>query len=264
MRFTLLASGSTGNATLIETVRTAVLIDAGLPARTLLYRMTALGFNPARLAALFITHEHTDHVSGLSVLSRHLSLPVFIAPATRQQLRLKAKDIAAIPWADPLIPEQPVVIGDLTLTPIAVPHDAAEPVIFTATAAGTKLAIVTDLGDLPPHLTYHLRHCQALVLEANYDRDLLRTSPYPWELKQRISSRLGHLSNDDMARFLREEFDGTADHIILAHLSQHNNHPDLARLAALTALAEHYPARSSWESVVTVAPPTGFSTWYTL
>ncbi|MGQ9897801.1 MAG: MBL fold metallo-hydrolase [Acidobacteriota bacterium] len=263
MRFTILASGSTGNATLIETPQTAVLIDAGLSARTLVRRMATVGFDPTRLAALFITHEHSDHVGGLSVLSRQLALPVFIAPATRQQLRFKEKDLAAIPWADPLTDGQPVVIGDLSITPIAVPHDAAEPFIFTATAARAKLAVVTDLGYIPPHVAYHLSGCQALVIEANHDRDMLRTGPYPWELKQRIGSRLGHLSNEGMARFLREDFDGAADHIILAHLSQHNNHPALARLTALQALYEHYPHRT-WEPLVTVAPSAGFSHWYHL
>ena len=260
MRFTLLASGSTGNATLIETARTAVLIDAGLSARALVRRMTDLGFDPARLAALFITHEHTDHVGGLSVLSRQLALPVFIAPPARRQLRFKDRDMSTIPWADPLTAGQPVVIGDLTVTPVAVPHDAAEPFIFTATAAGVKLAVVTDLGYIPAHVAHHLTGCQALVLEANHDRDMLRAGPYPWELKQRISSRVGHLSNEDMARFLREDFDGAAAHIVLAHLSQHNNHPALARLAALQALDAHYPHRA-WETVVTVAPAAGLPHW---
>lgn len=263
MRFALLASGSTGNATLIETAQTAVLIDAGLSARALIRRMLDVGFDPARLAAIVITHEHSDHVGGLSVLARQLALPVFIAPATRQHLRFKEKDLAAISWADPLTAGQPVVIGDLTLMPIAVPHDAAEPFIFTATAASVKLAIVTDLGYIPAHVAHHLTGCQALILEANHDRDLLRAGPYPWELKQRIHSRVGHLSNADMAQFLREDFDGMAHHIILAHLSQHNNHPALARLAALQALAEHYPHRS-WEPAVTVAPATGLPHWYHL
>lgn len=263
MRFTILASGSTGNAALVETARTAVLIDAGLSARALVGRMTALGFDPARLAAVFITHEHADHVGGLSVTARRLNLPVFIAPAARRALRLPEKDAAAIRWADPLAAEQPVVLGDLTLTPVAVPHDAAEPFIFTATAGGVKLAVVTDLGYIPPHVARRLDGCHALVLEANHDRDMLRAGPYPWELKQRVAGRLGHLSNDETARFLREDFDGCAAHIVLAHLSRHNNHPELARLAALQALDGRHPRRD-WEAVVAVAPPDGLPHWYTL
>ncbi|MCS7080299.1 MAG: MBL fold metallo-hydrolase [Chloracidobacterium sp.] len=263
MRFTILASGSTGNAALIETTRTAVLLDAGLSARALVQRMTALGFDPTRLAAIVVTHEHTDHIAGLSVIARRLNLPVFIASDARRNLRLPEKDAAAIRWADPLTAEQPIVIGDLTLTPIAVPHDAAEPFIFTATAGGVKLAVVTDLGYIPPHVARRLTGCHALVLEANHDRDLLRAGPYPWELKQRVAGRLGHLSNDEMARFLREDFDGDAAYIILAHLSRHNNHPDLARLAALQALDGVRPHRD-WEAVVAVAPPDGLPHWYTL
>ncbi|OYT70936.1 MAG: MBL fold metallo-hydrolase [Chloracidobacterium sp. CP2_5A] len=263
MRFSILASGSAGNATLIETARTAVLIDAGLSARALAQRMTDVGFNPARLAAIAITHEHADHVGGLSALARRLDVPVFIASATRRQLRLKDKDAAAIRWADPLVAEQPTVIGDLTLTPIAAPHDAAEPFVFTATAAGVKLAVVTDLGYIPAHLAARLSGCHALVLEANHDRDMLRAGAYPWELKQRIASRSGHLSNDEMARFLREDFDGLAAHIVLAHLSQQNNHPELARLAALQALRARHPQRD-WTSIVTVAPATGLGQWRAL
>ncbi len=263
MRFTILASGSTGNATLIETAQTAVLIDAGLSARALVRRMTAVGFDPARLTAVLITHEHSDHVGGLSVLARQLNLPVFIAPAARRHLRLPEKEAAAIRWADPLAPEQPVVLGDLTLMPIAAPHDAAEPFVFTATAGGVKLGIVTDLGYIPPQVAHRLVGCQALILEANHDGDMLRAGPYPWELKQRVAGRLGHLSNDEMARFLREDFDGNAAHIVLAHLSRQNNHPALARLAALQALAGHTVHRD-WEAVITVTPPDGLPHWYTL
>ncbi|MFQ3581285.1 MAG: MBL fold metallo-hydrolase [Chloracidobacterium sp.] len=263
MRFTILASGSAGNATLIASDRAAVLVDAGLSARALAQRMTDVGFDPARLTAIVITHEHADHVGGLSVLARRLAVPVFIAPATRQQLRFKEKDMAAIRWADPLTAEAPITIGDLTLTPIAVPHDAAEPFVFTAQAGGVKLAVVTDLGYIPAHVAHHLTGCQALVLEANHDRDMLQAGNYPWELKQRIAGRLGHLSNDAMARFLREDFDGQAAHIILAHLSQQNNHPELARLAALQSLGDRYP-RHAWTEVVSVAPPHGFAKWHRL
>ncbi len=263
MRFTILASGSAGNATLIETARAAVLIDAGLSARALAQRMTDAGFPPARLSAIVITHEHADHVGGLSALARRLGVPVFIAPATRRQLRLKEKDESGIRWADPLAAEQPIIIGDLALTPIAVPHDAAEPFAFTATAANVKLAVVTDLGYIPAHVAARVAGCHALVLEANHDRDLLRASAYPWALKQRIASRLGHLSNDEMARFLREDFDGNASCIVLAHLSQRNNHPELARLAALQSLRARHPQRD-WESIVAVAPPAGLGSWRAL
>jgi phosphoribosyl 1,2-cyclic phosphodiesterase len=137
--------------------------------------------------------------------------------------------------------EQSFQIGDLVFHPFEVPHDAAETLAFTIEAQGVKVGFLTDLGYIPQMVVHHLKGCDALILEANHDLEMLRVGPYPWSLKQRVMSRHGHLSNDEMARFLREDFDGRAAYILLAHLSQKNNHPEIARLAAMEALASRSP-----------------------
>jgi phosphoribosyl 1,2-cyclic phosphodiesterase len=265
MKFTILGSGSSGNATLVVAGETAVLIDAGFSARETVRRMREADFDPQRLSAILITHEHGDHVGGMSVLARQLGVTVHIAPATRAAARVSDKDTANIRWGEYLAPECRIMIGNVTATPVSVPHDAADPLIFTLEAAGVKLGIVTDLGYIPPHVARRLEGCHALILEANHDRDMLKIGPYSWTLKQRIAGRHGHLSNDEMSRFLAEDFDGTAEHITLAHLSQQNNHPEIARLCALESLQRrHPPLASFWEERVQVAPAKGPTRWVEL
>jgi len=127
-------------------------------------------------------------------------------------------------------------IGDLSISPFTIPHDAADPVGFVFTAEGVRLAIATDLGYMPPNVQAQLRRCDLIMLESNHDLEMLRDGPYPWSVKQRVLSRVGHLSNDAASAFLEEVYDGTATHLILAHLSESNNLPELARLAAERAL----------------------------
>jgi phosphoribosyl 1,2-cyclic phosphodiesterase len=127
-------------------------------------------------------------------------------------------------------------IGDIEVTPFTIPHDAADPVGFTFRTEGAKVGLVTDLGYLPPNVTYHLRGCDVLVVESNHDVEMLRNGPYPWSVKERVKSRVGHLSNGDLAKFFRSDYDGYASYIVLAHLSEQNNLPELARRAAEEAL----------------------------
>ncbi|MBX7223182.1 MAG: MBL fold metallo-hydrolase [Blastocatellia bacterium] len=256
MRFSVIGSGSSGNATLVQAGETTVLVDVGLSAKETVRRMRAVGFEPTALSAILITHEHGDHVGGMPVLARQLGIPVHIAHATRQVCKLTEKDWNTISWGENVTSNCPIEIGPVRITPVSVPHDAAEPFIFTLVAEGIKMAVVTDLGIIPKHVAEHLRGCHALVLEANHDRDMLKIGPYPWGLKQRIASRLGHLSNDEMARFLVQDFDGGAEHLVLAHLSEHNNHPEIARLAALQALDSREPLFApDWEKRLRVAHP---------
>lgn len=241
MRISILGSGSSGNATLVVAGETRVLIDCGLSARETVRRIQAIGEDPARISGIVITHEHGDHARGLSALSKALDVPVYISDATFAACDLgeRAKKIrrgAAISSS------QDFEIGELRFHPFSIPHDAADPFAFTVEARGTKLGMAVDLGYINSLAADRFRGADALIIEANHEVDMVRAcSFYPWALKQRILSRQGHTSNDEMARFLREDFDGRAEYIVLAHLSQNTNHPEVARLAAVEALSARGP-----------------------
>jgi phosphoribosyl 1,2-cyclic phosphodiesterase len=341
MRMTVLASGSKGNSTVISTSRTRVLVDAGLSCRELFKRMSLVGEDPAQLDAILITHEHQDHIAGLSVLARRLNIPVFFTEPThrawvrmltprttmtyakwldhvqREKEARAAAVAASAPHSDlaaqlaeessviasiaaeaaaldrsndhehrsnenrshhnaalaPLDPDEdlcatesqpfesqaaaaqrpdptylPTVeyfhsgtrfsIGDIDITPFTIPHDAADPCgfVFESHSDAIRMAIATDLGYFPPNVKAALKRIDVLLLESNHDLEMLRDGPYPWSVKQRVLSRVGHLSNDATAEFLHKDYDGGASWIVLGHLSESNNVPELARLSAEQAL----------------------------
>ena len=324
MRMTVLASGSKGNSTVISSSRTRVLVDAGLSCRELLKRMSIAGEDPTQLNAILITHEHQDHIAGLSVLARRLNIPVFFTESTHRawvrmltprttmtyakwldhvqrekearaaavaasapnsdlagQLAEESRIIAGIAAGaalnrsdDPNVtPELPVdpeeedlcapesqqaeaqkpdptylpaveyfhsgtrfSIGDIDITPFTIPHDAADPCGFVFESEGIRMALATDLGYMPPNVKSALKRIDVLLLESNHDLEMLRDGPYPWSVKQRVLSRVGHLSNHATAEFLQKDYDGGASWIILGHLSESNNAPELARLSAEQAL----------------------------
>lgn len=235
MRAIILGSGSTGNALYVESGETRVLIDAGLSGKETARRMSDAGINPAALSAIVITHEHVDHVRGLPVIARSIEAPVFVSLATKSVFNFPEDD-EDVRWGDNIAAGESFGIGSLTLYPFAIPHDGVDTVAYTVSAAGVKIGLVTDLGYISRLVSESLKGCDLVIVEANHDLEMLRTGPYPWSVKQRIASRTGHLSNDEMARWLRDDFDGKAQYIVLAHLSRHCNHPELARLAALKAL----------------------------
>ncbi len=374
---TVLASGSRGNATVVTGGRTTVLVDAGLSCRELVKRMEQAGEDPRALDAILITHEHQDHVQGLSVMARRLGIPVYFTEATHRawmrwmtpQRRMtyadwlatrkaeaakaadqsseapawsalaSAKEIprsavisvgeasgssgsatisagmdaAAAGYRDvelqacaeeaaeyeqelaagsatenlcteecfepvpanegaaaaepastkpaaPQVPQaaqavsapnptalpsveyfksgKPFSIGDLQVSAFTIPHDAADPVGFVLESEGIKIGLATDLGYMPANVSQQLRGCDVVMLESNHDLDMLRDGPYPWSVKQRVLSRVGHLSNAATAEFLEKGYDGQAAYVVLAHLSESNNMPELARIAAEWALRD--------------------------
>ncbi len=367
VRMTVLASGSKGNATIISAGATSLLVDAGLSCRELLRRMAETGEDPARLTAILITHEHLDHVAGLSVLARRLGIPVFFTEAThRAWVRMltprrtltyaqwlanlqrerveragdplpaetaatnsrgnhlpahllrpreagsreagnrqagkpaagaavalaaqsgedegfslptldaatdqesldalmeafsdpspssalepepcEPEEIRAVAKADPtFLPAveyfragQRFSIGEIDINPFTIPHDAADPCgfVFHARTESLRMAVVTDLGYVPPNVKLALREVDVLLLESNHDLEMLKDGPYPWSVKQRVLSRVGHLSNAAAAEFLTRDYDGGAHTIVLGHLSEQNNLPDLARMAAEQAIGD--------------------------
>jgi phosphoribosyl 1,2-cyclic phosphodiesterase len=331
VRFTVLASGSKGNCTVITGGRTRILVDCGLSCRELFRRMKLVGEEPETLDAILITHEHSDHVGGLAVTARKLGIPVFFTEGTHrawmrwlqprkqmtyaqwmEQIRKQAAerqaeaDAAAegeadendlvegeetsvergaqglgVPTfapekkrkdgarADELVDKQnasepdkrqneaeptpvkdptwlpaveffqagvPFEIGEIAVSPFTTSHDAADPVGFVFQTEGVRMGFATDLGYISPNVKAQLKDLDLLLLESNHDLEMLRDGPYPWAVKQRVMSRVGHLSNEATASFLEEEYDGQAAYVILAHLSESNNLPELAKVAAERAL----------------------------
>lgn len=307
VRVTVLASGSKGNCTVVTTSSTRILLDAGLSCREIVKRMRFAGEDPEHLAAVLITHEHQDHIQGLSVVARRLNIPVYATEAThsawkrwmtprktmsftawldlrrqRQEaqvveaaasgevsdlaaqaagidlteasveapLATDVEDQAAADVDSPVDCDDPAYlpaveyfragisfeIGDIRVTPFTVPHDAVDPVGFVLETEGLRIAIATDLGYLPPNVRMHLKGCDLLMLESNHDLEMLRDGPYPWAVKQRVLSRVGHLSNDAVGEFLADGYDDGARFLVLAHLSESNNLPELARISAERAL----------------------------
>lgn len=207
-------------------------MDAGLSKRETLKRLEAAGLGANGFTAIVVSHEHADHAAHVAALAEELGVPVYLAEGTRAAL----PELEALARLERFRPGQRFVIGDVEVTPFGVPHDAREPVAFRFEAHGVKLALAVDLGYLTGLVKEHLRGCDCLLLEANHDLEMLRRGPYPWYLKQRVSSRLGHLSNEALAEFLECDFDGSAATLVLAHLSENNNSPEVARLAAAEAL----------------------------
>lgn len=236
----VLASGSRGNSTLVQSSSTRILVDAGISCRETFKRMKATGEDPHALSAILITHEHCDHVYGLLVLAKKLSIPVYMTGSTHEAWSRSVRDACGehpeLTRLEFFSSGRRFHIGDIEITPFTIPHDAADPVGFSFRSEGIKMAIATDLGYLPPSVCDQLRGCDVLVLEANHDVAMLRGGPYPWSVKQRVMSRVGHLSNSALADFLVTDYDGNASFIVLAHLSEQNNHPEIARGAVEKAL----------------------------
>jgi phosphoribosyl 1,2-cyclic phosphodiesterase len=240
LRMTVLASGSRGNSTVLSSGEGSILVDAGISCREALKRMRAAGENPEKLKAIVISHEHKDHVAGLRVLARKFELPVYITEDTYHCWRRQTRDAEGEPEKldrrEHFQVGRSFTVAGITVTAFTIPHDAADPCGFTFKADGVKIGLVTDLGYLPPNVKEQLRGCDGLMIESNHDLEMLRNGPYPWMVKQRVMSRVGHLSNSALAEFFEKDYDGQAAFVVLAHLSEHNNHPELARESAYKAL----------------------------
>ena len=242
VKFTILGSGSAGNCTYVETAGARILVDAGFSPLQIRKRLATIGRTPENLTAILITHEHSDHVGGLRVLAKRLKVPVYMTGATHDAYRRSARDTfgnrVTLERVETFHAGSPFQIGDILITPFTIPHDAVDPVGFTFQSEGIKAGICTDLGYMPTSVKHHIRSCHILMIESNHDLEMLRGGPYPWSVKQRVMSRVGHLSNDALADFLTTDYDGGSEYLILAHLSEQNNHPEVARVTAERALGE--------------------------
>jgi phosphoribosyl 1,2-cyclic phosphodiesterase len=229
----VLASGSRGNATYLSDGHTAILIDAGLSGKELQRRMAVKGLDPASLTAILVSHEHTDHIQGVGVMARRFGLAVHISDGTWQASQQALGKLADV---RPFTCGHAFSIGGLAIHPFSISHDAIDPAGFTIGCNGSKVGVATDLGIATGMVKTHLQACDALILEANHDPQMLIDGSYPWPLKQRIRGRSGHLSNADAAQLLETLAHDRLAHVILAHLSEENNTPDKAKQAVETVI----------------------------
>ncbi|MBT8041865.1 MAG: MBL fold metallo-hydrolase [Pontiella sp.] len=222
----VLASGSSGNSIYVASNRTRILIDAGLSARQIALRLEQIGVVPESINGICVSHEHGDHVAGIRVLQKRHGMRVYANAGTLDGIKRqhKSHEISAHVFQTGSAFE----IGDITIEPFSVPHDAYEPVGFRIQTGSTAVGIVTDLGMVTSLVRDKLKGCHAIIIESNHDEDLLREAPRPWPLKQRIRSRQGHLSNMDAARLIAESATDDLEHVFLAHLSSDCNTPDTA------------------------------------
>lgn len=232
-RFALLGSGSRGNATVVQAGETRVLIDCGFATREVVARAQAIDFDPSRLDAILVTHEHTDHIGGVARLARAYGIPVYLTRGTAA-----ARDDWEGCALQRLSPHQSFWLGELEVQPFPVPHDAREPCQFAFVHGSRRLGIVSDLGRITPHVVRSLDACDALLLECNHDVAMLAGGPYPESLKRRVGGDFGHLSNVQAAGLLRAVDRSRLRTLVLTHLSEKNNTPALARAAVCEALDE--------------------------
>lgn len=232
MRFASLGSGSEGNGLVVAstscTTNTAILVDCGFGLREAERRLARLGLEANRLAGILVTHEHSDHIGGVFKLARRHRIPVWLSHGTWEGA---AHDDALGVELNFCRDGDPVCIGDLSVTPYTVPHDAREPLQYQISDGRKKLGVLTDVGQSTPHLLTALSACDALMLEFNHDSEMLARSAYPAWLKARISGPLGHLSNSHSAEILDRIDKSRLCKLVAAHLSQKNNTPELARMA---------------------------------
>ena len=256
MRVSILASGSSGNITLLETEHTRLLIDAGLGKRETLARLAAVEKEVDRLDGILVTHEHNDHCGGLPQMLGLWKAPLYVTEPTMDALNRTLPDTLGkrLRGVETIHAGQRFCIGDIEVQVAVIPHDASIPIGLRFSADGVKLALVTDLGYMPQLVKVHLRDADCLVLESNHDLDMLKVGPYPWVVKQRVLSRTGHLSNHAVSEYLADPdgFDARARFLVLAHLSLENNNPDLARISAEEALGRR-PAECAFTGELLIA-----------
>ncbi len=225
MQFASLGSGSRGNGTLVRTDDTLLLVDCGFSTKATERRMQSLGVAPNQLDAILVTHEHGDHCSGVAALSRKYQIPVYLTRGTEASGRVEGC------WATEYFHSMAsFTVGSLRVAPIAVPHDAREPCQFVLESGRRRLGILTDLGSITSAVVEHYRGCHALLLEFNHDQELLENGPYPASLKDRVGGDWGHLNNRQAAHLLTQIHEDVLDTLVIAHISEKNNHPNRVEL----------------------------------
>jgi phosphoribosyl 1,2-cyclic phosphodiesterase len=229
MQFASLGSGSKGNATLVRAGDTLVMIDCGFSLRETTRRLHLLGVEPRQLDAILVTHEHSDHSSGVAALSRKHQIPVFLTHGTASTGRCDDSfELCCFNCEDDFS------IGDLAVRPVTVPHDAVEPCQYHFTWRGHSLGVLTDLGSITPHVVDSYRNCHSLLLEFNHDLPMLLAGQYPPHLKRRVGGDWGHLNNEQAAELLQQIAGAALKHLVVAHISEKNNSREKTEQALLS------------------------------
>ena len=266
MRFSVLASGSQGNACYVETSATRILVDAGLSCKEIIRRLENIGVEPDRLDGLFITHEHSDHIKGLRVLTKATEANIYANENTFHGMNLVISEEKRCCFSTGDV----FTVGDIEIRTFPVSHDSGDPVGYSFESAGHRIAIVTDTGVVTEPLLKEMRDAEILVLESNHDENILRMGKYPWFLKQRILGARGHLSNVAAAEALACVLDDDAQcgdiksrMILLAHLSKENNFPEMAIATMENILGEHGYLTGAVTQLITLSR-TEISPLYTI
>ena len=231
-----LASGSSGNSIYIGSEEKNILIDAGLSGKEINRRLEKIDRKVEDLDAILVTHEHSDHLHGVGVLARKCGVPIYATAGTWAKGEEKVGKIKN--KQQQVISREEFMIGDCKVNPFAISHDAEEPVGYTIKSANSKVAVATDMGEITEEVTEQVIGSDLVILESNHDLEMLKLGPYPWPLKKRVMGKEGHLSNDDAAAFAVKLAQNSAQRILLAHLSQDNNVPELAFLTIKNMLVE--------------------------
>ena len=227
VKFCPLVSGSSGNSTYIGSGNTHILIDAGISCKQLSQHIRQLDMEPSDIDAVFITHEHIDHIKGVGVLSRKYNIPVYATYGTWQGIGKTVGEFAP-ENVRYVMPNQMTVVGDMCIKPFSIPHDTIEPVAYSVFTEDRKLTVATDIGHVTDTVKENIYDSDVLLLEANHDVDMLKKGSYPWALKKRILGERGHLSNVTAGDTLSEIMSGRLKYVFLGHLSNENNEPHLA------------------------------------
>ena len=230
MRLCSIASGSSGNCVYVGHDSTHLLIDAGISGKKIEQGLSQIGVNPKELSGILVTHEHLDHVQGIGVLVRKYGIPIYSTVETFCAMKKGKASIGKIEdiLFQQIYPDKKWKIGEITITPFSVSHDAANPVAYILESKGKKIGMATDLGEYTKKIVNYLAKANILYLESNHDENMVMVGGYPYYLKQRILGKFGHLSNDMAAELLCRLYHKKLQHVILAHLSEKNNYPELA------------------------------------
>ncbi len=229
MRFVSIASGSSGNCIYVGTEQANLLVDAGISNKRIEQGLNEIGVKGSELTGIVITHEHSDHVRGLGVLARKYGVPIYGTAETLEEIK-GMSSLGKMPEElfHPILPEVEFSIGDMTILPFSIDHDAANPVAYRISQGRKQVAVATDMGHFDQHIIDHLQGLDALLLESNHDLRMLETGPYPYYLKRRIMGDHGHLSNETAGRLLNFILHDRLKAVLLGHLSKENNYPELA------------------------------------
>lgn len=250
MIFCNLGSGSKGNCTYLRHQQGAILIDQGFSLKTVEERFACCGLNPRDVAAIIVSHEHGDHIKGIGIFARRYHVPVYLTEATYAALPPDLLKKVSVRFFES---GKTFAIEDCEITPFHIPHDAADPVGFVVTAGNKRAAIVTDLGSVSQAVLMHIKDLDLLLLEANHDLRMLLNGPYPLDLKHRIRSRVGHLSNEQSLELFQQlNTNGRLKHLILGHLSEINNQPQIVE----EVFCQHPACRQLQVTIASQATPT--------